>query len=261
MTQPSLTPLLVAGIAAAGLMLIVFPQSLNDIAAYFPRAFAAATPEQALRLASVLRFRTAAEAKSPRFSRFTGAFALLTAVAIVFLHVPASLGYAALVLCLALQMAVAYGEFQASSERRAARLTRRTWYRVLSPAVLVYAAASLYGIIACAAVPQLRPTATLLFPAVAIMLTLAARIAVAPARLLGHDPEIEDLVDDRIRFYRANAIAVAAGLPINVFITFSQDYLPHTVEYAFLPSIVGFACAAAMWIALVLPARRPLALP
>jgi hypothetical protein len=240
---------------------MVWPQSFDNIAAYFRRAFSSATPERARRLSRVLELRSAAEAKNPLFARVSGAFTLLMAASVMVLHLAPMLAYAGSVLCMSLQLAVSYGDFHPVIERRAARLARRTWYSVLSPAVYVCAILWAYAAVELSLIPQVRFTVILLFAAAALMLVVAARIADAAARLLGNDPEVEDVVDERVRHCRANAIGISAGLPINLFAGLVLGQLPDTVQYQFLPATLAFAWAAATYVALMIPVRKPLALP
>jgi hypothetical protein len=110
-------------------------------------------------------------------------------------------------------------------------------------------------------VPQLRLTATLLLFAVGIMFVVAARVAVVPARLLGDDPEVENLVDERIRYFRANWIALVAPFAINLFVGWQRGRFPNTVQYLSLPVILSVAYLAAIYFAIRLPQRKPLVLP
>lgn len=258
MIHPSFAPLVVALLTVFGLAQLLWPQGFNSVPKYFRLTLAWATPQQARRLGRVIEMRSAAEAKSFRYARISGAFALCMAASVAFLRLSPALAYAATVLSMALQLTVAYEEFRPSADRRAAPMARRTWYSVFSPVVLAYVAACVAGAVACLAFPELRLTVIMLLSAAAIMLLLAGRIATSPSRLLGDDPEAENLVDERIRYVRANGIAAFAGMPIYLLILVLQ--LPHGGIYEWLKGVLGFATAATMLSVFVQPVRKRLLL-
>lgn len=258
MIHPSFTPLIVALLTVFGLAQLLWPQGFNSVPKYFRLTLAWATPDQARRLERAIEVRSAAETRGLRYARISGAFALLMAASVAFLRLSPALAYAATVLSVALQLTVAYEAFRPSAERRAAPVARRAWYSVFSPVVLAYVAVCVAGAAAWLAFPELRLTVIVLLSAAAIMLFLAGRMATSPSRLPGDDPEAENLVDERIRFVRANGIAAFAGMPTYVFILVLQ--FPHGGVYEWLKAISGFATAATMLSVFVQPLRKRLLL-
>jgi hypothetical protein len=253
------TPLVAGIMGALGIVVIFRPKPFGDIYAYVRRTFASATPERAQRLERVLDARAAAEAGSSPYLRLAGGIALSMAASVFALHVPILTAFGAACFSIAVIVTLAYGQFRRPSERRAATLTRRAPLFALSPVVIAYAVLCSYGGFQLLEFAQWRVGVVALLAAEAIVLLLAWRIAAAPARLLGEDPEVENLVDERVRYCRANLIAFSAAIPLYAVLTMTGWYAPHSEYYsAFRFAVdVGFSVTV---ISLVLPMWKPLAL-
>lgn len=253
------TPLVVVVMAFFGVVQMFWPKRFaGGMRAYVCRTFDSATPEQAQRLSGVLAARDAAEAGSSPYVRLSGAFALCMAAAVYAFKVPILTAWGIACFGTAIILTLAYGEFRRPTERRAASLAPRTPRRSFSPFVLANAALCAFGGIQLLVFPQWRLGVAILLAAEAIVLFLAWRIASSPARLLGEDPEVENLVDERVRYFRANAVALGASVPLYAVVSMTGWYAPHSDYYPYLHAAVVIALNVTFW-SLLLQMRKPLA--
>jgi hypothetical protein len=252
------TPLVVAFMAALGLVQIVWPKKFaGGIRAYVCKSFESVTPDEAERLARVLDARVAAEAGSETYLRLSGAFALCVAASVPLLKIPVLTAFGIGCFGMAVILTLAYGEFRRPTERRAARLARRAPLRSVSPVVLANAAVCGFAALQLLVFPEWRFGVAALLVAGAIVLFLAWRVAAAPARLLGEDPSVESAIDERVRYCRASAIAFCAAVPLYAVVTMTGWYAPHSEYYGALRLVVDAATIVTMW-SLAFTMRRPL---
>ena len=142
--------------------------------------------------------------------------------------VPYVMPYAASCLATAVATLLAYLKFRRATELRVAPLVRRTPFTAVPPVMIGSAAVCLIGTAAFAGIPEFRAGVVIVVISTAALLAIAWRIAVAPAVLLGTDPQVEYAVDDRVRFCRSTSLIALACAPAMVFTVLAWSQLPST---------------------------------
>jgi hypothetical protein len=155
--------------------------------------------------------------------RWSGGASLAAAVISAFTPVPTTLLYAIVCVVLALTFASAYLRLRRAGVRRVASLRARSRAKTV-PAWLT-------ALVAVAAVSPLTflgdaPFAAALVTAAGLLIAfLGDRVVHLPALLSGHDPAVEEYVDDRLRAVRSTNLFATATAPAFVFATITATLL------------------------------------
>src|SRR5579862_9016170 len=232
-----------------GILQILRPGCFWGMWMYFSGARAGFSPEQRERLARVLEARERAEGDTDTYTRIVGAFTIVMAPLGLISAVPYVLPYALSCLAMAAAILLSYLNFKRATERRIAPLVRRTAWASLPPLAIVATAVCVLGAGAFAAFPQYRAGAVVVIVSAIVLTAIAWRVAVAPALLLGDDPQLEYIVDEHLRFCRATSLISLACAPPTVLVALAAAALPPTEHYY---SIVTLAVSAAFLVAMVL---------
>jgi hypothetical protein len=230
-------------LAALGIVQLRSPGCFESIRMYFRGAWAGLSNEQSDRLKSVIEARTRAEGAGGSARAYAGLFTIAMGLLGLWPAIPYVMPYAASCLAMAYATWIAYRRFRHATELRFAPLTRRTPLEALPPVTIVSVALCLIGTAAFASVPQFRVAAALVVVSMIVLLAIAWRIAIAPAVLLGTDPQVEYAVDKRVRFCRATGLVTLACAPPTVFAMLAWAQLPSVsglLELMLLLVITGF---------------------
>ncbi len=240
-----------------GVAAFVWPRCFAGVAGYFTR-WAGALPEaERDRLDQVVKAREEAEGLSGAYGRSLGVVAILLAGLEALRPIPYVLPYALFCLATAAIMLLAYLQFRRATQRRVAPLVRRSPFAALPPLVIAAMVCSFLASLALAAYPPERFGALVVAIATVILGAIAWRVAIAPAILLGVDPQLEYAVDERVRVGRARSIANLACAPGFVLIILASPALPS--EYATFGSIATAVVSIAFVVSLaasLIPLRR-----
>jgi|SRR5580700_2841864 hypothetical protein len=243
--------------AVVGIAAFTWPRCFAGVAGYFTR-WAGALPEaERDRLAQVVKAREEAEGLSGVYGRSLGVAAILLAGLEAFRPIPYVLPYALFCLATAAIMLLAYLQFRRATEERVAPLVRRSPFTALPPLVIGAMACSFLASLGLATYPPERLGALVVAASTVVLAIIAWRVAVAPAILIGTDPQWEYAVDERVRTGRTRSIANLACAPGFALIILAQPTLPQA--YA-LVGTVGVALASAAFVvslaASLIPLRR-----
>lgn len=222
-----LTPIVALTLVGFGLFEILGPQEFDDVNVYFARIFPLLGAWERLRLSRVLESRLQAEGLSHRYIRLAGVFTVAMGGATFIPTIPFTLPYAAACLAMAVAVSAAYLHIHRATQRRAAPLVRRSGLRFVSPRVIAFPIATLAATAVVGTVPQLRLAAMSVAIAMGVLLWIAWRVSVAPALLLGDDPQLEHDVDDEVRRRRVSGLVVFAALPGFMLFTLTHTQLGH----------------------------------
>lgn len=204
--------------ALMGVLQLASPGCFSGTSMYFRGARASLTPQQRDRLERVLDARSGVEGNTYAATRWSGIFAIALAPLVLIPAVPYVLPYAASCLVLAFATLVAYVQLRRATERRVAPLLRRTPLSAFSPMALAAVAVCLAGALAFATLPQFRLAAIAIVLASLALCAIAWRVAVAPAILVGDDPQLEYAVDEHVRFCRTTGLIALACAPAAAFV-------------------------------------------
>jgi len=203
---------------------------------------------QAKRLRAALDERRDLRTGSSHGNEIAGAFSLALAVVCTLAPVPVSAAYAIFCLLVAALAGFEYGAKRRGTQQRTAILGRREpthvipWYWFAS-AALATASLGVYGTGGWQRVLVVAIVAV----ATWIGIGFAARAAVLPSALSGHDVGAELVVDRRLRLCRAGGAFTTAVAPLYVFASFSgfTQSPAHVVSWL----LCAFAAAApALWL-------------
>ena len=201
------------------------PGCFDGIRTYFRGAWVGLSAEQSKRLKSVIEARTCAEGGGTTV-RYAGFFTISLGALGLWPAIPYILPYAATCLAMACATWMAYRKFRRATEPRFAPLVRRTPLEALPPVTILSVALCLIGTAAFASVPEFRIAAAAVVISMTVLVTIAWRIAVAPAVLFGSDPQVEYAVDKRVRFCRATGLLALACAPPTAFAALAWVQLP-----------------------------------
>ncbi|HKE37541.1 MAG TPA: hypothetical protein VKB39_08915 [Candidatus Baltobacteraceae bacterium] len=218
----------------------------------FPRL----EPWVRLRLSRVLDARVQAEALRYGHIRGVGIFTIVMGIVALDPRVPFVLPYAASCVAMAIALAMTSAHLHGITQRRAAPLVRRRALDVLSPLILTAPILSLLATVAVAMQPEFRLAAAGVLLSSLLMLSLAWRAALAPALLMGDDPQLEYAVDEHIRYRRANGLAILACAPGTVLYTLLIHYLPTNWYDILLEAVLWAAFSVGILVLEKLSARR-----
>jgi hypothetical protein len=232
-----------------GIAQIAAPGCFWGIGIYFKGARASFSPEQRERLNRVLDARRNAEGDTEMYSRYVGVFTILIAPLSVLPAMPYAVPYALACLALATAMVFAYLNFRRATERRVAPLVRRSPWSSLPPFVVAATVVCVAGSAAFGVFPQFRLAAIGVTLAAIVLCAIAWRVALAPAILFGDDPQLEYLVDERVRFCRATGLLSLACAPPTVLVGLASVELSHST-HAF-GAITLAVCAAFLVVMMV----------
>lgn len=244
-------------LVAIGVAAFAWPRCFAGVAGYFTRWGRALPGAERTRLEQVVKAREDAEGISSAYGRSLGVAALLLAGLEAFPAIPYVLPYSLFCLATAAIMLLAYLQFRRAAERRVAPLVRRSPFTVLPPLVIAAMACSFAASLALAAYPPNRFDALVVAASSLVLAFIAWRIAVAPAILIGTDPQWEYALDERVRIGRARSIINLACAPSFVLIILAQPTLPQA--YALLGTVAVVLASAAFVVSLaasLIPLRR-----
>ena len=246
-----------AAMVVVGAAAIAMPRCFAGVAGYFTRWGRALPDSELSRLEHVVKAREEAEGLSSAYGRLLGVAAMLLAGLEAFRAIPYVLPYALFCLATAAIMLLAYLQFRRAAERRVAPLVRRSPFTVLPPLVIAAMACSFAASLALAAFPPHRFGALIVAASTLMLAFMAWRVAVAPAILIGSDPQWEYAVDERVRIGRARSIANLACAQGFVLIVLAQPTLPQA--YALFGTVAVVVASAAFVVSLaasLIPLRR-----
>jgi hypothetical protein len=234
-----------------------WPRCFIGVAGFFAKAGPELAPTDRERLTRAIASREAAEG----LSRAYGGYLALAAVACAALEavwaIPLVVPYALFCLAGAAVMLLAYLQFARATEQRVAPLVRRSPFSALPPVVIAAIACCFLISLGLAAYPPARLGAIAVALSTIALGFIAWRVAVAPALLIGEDPQWEYALDERVRIGRARSIANLACAPAFVLIALTQPVLPP--QYASLGSVFFYLAAAAFVVSLaaaIIPRRQ-----
>jgi hypothetical protein len=239
-----------------GVTALAWPRCFAGAAGFFTGCSPGPPPAERERLTRVIAAREHAEGISGAYGRYLGiaaiAFGALEAVPAIPFIVP----YALFCLAGAAVMLFAYLQFQRAVAQRVAPLVPRSPFAALPPVLIGAVACSFLISLAFAAYPPERLSALAVAASTVALGLIAWRVALAPALLIGADPQWEYAVDERVRVGRARSIANLACAPAFVLVAMVEPTLPP--QYATLGSVAFYIAAAAFVISLagaILPLR------
>lgn len=244
--------MVVVGIAA-----LVMPRCFAGVAGYFTRWAGPVAEGQRERLDRVVVAREQAEGISNVYGRVLGIVAILLAGLEVFRSIPYVLPYALFCLAAATVMLLAYLQFHRATQRRVAPLVRRSPFTALPPYDIAAMACSFGVAVRLAAYPPVRYDAIIVAASALVLAFIAWRVAVAPAILVGTDPQWEYAVDERVRIGRARSISNLACAPSFALMALTQPTLPQA--YALFGTIGMTVASVAFVVSLaasLIPLRR-----
>lgn len=238
-------------IAACGLAAFRWPRYFAHLAGTFT-CWGEIAPGERERLDRVVAAREEAEGVSSAYGRYLGVTALALALLEAVPGIPFAMPYALFCLAVAAVMLLAYLQFHRATEQRVAPLVRRSPFTALPPLLIACIAASFIVAMLFAADPQNRLGALVVAASTLVLGFVAARIAAAPALLLGVDPQYEYALDQRLRIGRARNVVALATAPVFVFAVIAQPGLTElfgsigTVAMAILIAAFVVALAASI---------------
>jgi hypothetical protein len=217
------------------------------------------SPAERERVNRVVATREDAEGISSAYGRYLGVAAFGLAGLELVRAIPFIVPYALFCLAGAAIMLLAYLQFRRATSQRVAPLVRRSPFTALPPWIIAAIACSLGVSLWLVAYPPERLSALIVALSTVVLGVIAWRVAVAPALLVGVDPQWEYAVDERLRIFRARSIANFACAPGFVLIAIVEPALPQ--QYALLGQLAFWISAAAFAVSLaasLFPLRRRL---
>jgi hypothetical protein len=226
-------------IAAMGIGAIARPDYFFGVTGFFCGAAKRLPASEKERLERALVARQGAERISSRANGgYFAAAALATAVLELLPGIPPAVPYALFSLALAFITLLAYLQFRRANDRRFAPLVRRSVLASLPLPVIIAMGCTFVGELAFAMYPRERLGAIVIAFATAILATTAWRVAIAPALLLGSDPQVEYVVDERLRKGRALSIAILACGVGSLFVSYGILGIPDQYGYLRVAELV-----------------------
>jgi hypothetical protein len=212
-------------IAAGGVAAFRWPRCFANVAGTFT-CWAEVGSGERERLDRVVRARERAEGISSAYGRYLGAVAIALALLEAIPGVPYVLPYALFCLAVSAVTLLAYLQFHRATEQRVAPLIRRSPFTALPPLLIACIAASFVIAVLFAVDPQDRVSALVVAASTLVLGFVAARIAAAPALLLGEDPQYEYALDERLRIGRTRNIVSLACAPVFLLAAIAEPGLP-----------------------------------
>lgn len=245
----SLTRLLMAVIfAGLGVAALVRPRWFAGVAGFFTCS-PGLSPSERERLGRVVEARERAEGISRAYGRYLAVVAFLCAPLEAVWKIPFIVPYALFCFVSAVVMLLAYLQYRRAADQRVAPLVPRSLFTALPPLVIAAMGCSLFASLALVADPIARLGGLAVAACTLVLGFIAWRVAVAPALLIGSDPQWEYAVDERVRVGRARTIANLACTPAFVLIAMLD---PHTPSgYASLGSPIFYLAAVAFFVSFV----------
>lgn len=195
------------------------------------------------RVEAAVERREAAEGGKVPLGLWMGWFSfVLAAVAATGWMQPPAVLYAVMCLGMSLGVAVVFLRLRNSQPTRVAVLSARSVDAVIPSYWFCVAAVSALTVLSYAANPQYRVAAILVTLSSLLSVGLAWRLTNLPALLTGVDIPAEQLVDDRLRFFRSRAAMVFAVC--ETFILCSQVIADRSMAQE-----ISYAVTAVVWIA------------
>ena len=236
-----------------GAFQIVAPRCFWGSSIYFKGVWRRALPPpgrnaEADRLKRVLDARDRAEGKLDSAIRYAGVFTIGMALLVLVPAVPLVLPYALSCLAMAAAIVVSYLRFRRVTERRVAPLIRRSPWTSLPPIAMTGSAVCLLGTLTFAAIPEFRVSVAIVIASAIALLSVAWRVATAPAILFGDDSQLEYLVDEHLRFCRAMGFVSVACAPPVVLVGLGWAMLPASATFF---NVVAIAVALAFLVVLI----------
>lgn len=244
-------------IFVVGIAAIAMPRCFAGVAGYFTRWAGQAPAGERERVARVVAAREEAEGLSSGYGRALGITAILLAGLEFVPAIPYVLPYALFCLAAAAVMLLAYVQFHRATQRRVAPLVRRSPFTALPPYDIAAMACTFAVALGLAAYPPVRYDALIVAASVLVLAFIAWRVAIAPAILIGTDPQWEYAVDERVRIGRARSICNLACAPSFALIVLAQPTLPQA--YALFGTIGVTVASVAFAVSLaasLIPLRR-----
>ncbi len=242
-------------VAMAGVIL-AWPDCMYGVNAAFSRR--SLTPEARERLEHALDARRDAEdIATVKYSRYLAAAAIVCAGLEFVPALSLTIPYALFWVAIGITTFLAYLQFRRALERRVAPLARRSPFDALPvPAVVAMLCCLAAGIV-FVALPGQRAAALLTVVATSLLVVTSWRIAIAPALLMGNDPQLEYAIDERLRRSRATNVAALACAPAVGLAAFAAALMPGEPAVSVTLWVVVVAWAVAMLTNALRP-RRPL---
>jgi len=236
-------------ITAWGLVSIIWPECMTRIAGLFRLEARGMTPAAQERLCDILAAREKAEGVPRAYGYYFAAVTIALAGLESVHEIPYIVPYALVCLAFALLSTLAYFRFRRATQRRAAPLVPRSPVAALSPVMILSLICVFALTLPLAFYPPVRLSALIVIVAELILSVIAWRIAVAPAFLIGDDPQWEYAVDERVRVGRARGVATLASALSMVLVVFAApmlpasyglyvDWAPLTISIVFLATIL-----------------------
>lgn len=254
----SLTRLLMGiALGVVGVATIMWPRCFAGVAGFFVGCSPDLPPADRERLTRVILAREDAEGISGAYGWYLGIVAIACAALEAVWAIPFIVPYALFCLAGSGVMLLAYLQYRRAAEQRVAPLVRRSPFAALPPIVIGAIACSFVASLALAIYPPERLGALAVAAATIALGLIAWRVALAPAFLVGTDPQWEYAVDERVRVGRARSIANLACAPAFVLVAMANATLPP--QYASLGSVAFYVAAAAFVVSLasaIIPLRQ-----
>ncbi len=241
--------MLLVGIA---IMVMVCPNCIYGVNGCFPRRHL--VPEERERLERALCARRNAEdIPAIKYSRYLAGAAVVAAALEFVPALTLTLPYALYGLAVAVTTFLAYLQFRRALDRRVAPLMRRSTFDALPFPAIVAMACCFAGSVLFMAFPSQRPAAVSTAAATLLLAITAWRIAIAPALLVGDDPQVEYAIDERLRRSRATNAAALACAPALGLASLAAALLPGETS----AGITLWVVLAAFLVAMLTNALRP----
>lgn len=243
-------------LGATGIAANIWPRCLAGMAGSCTRLVPDLSPAERDRVNRVVATREDAEGISSAYGRYLGAAALVLAGLELVRAIPFILPYALFCLASAGVALLAYLQFHRATRQRVAPLVRRSPFTALPPFIIAAMVSCFAVSLAFVAYTPERLSALVVALSTLVLGVIAWRIAVAPALLVGVDPQWEYAIDERVRIFRARTVANLACAPTFVFVALVEPTLPQ--QYASLGQLAFWITAAAFavsFVASLLPLR------
>jgi len=248
------------GIAAVSIGVILWPDYFFGVKGCFCISARRLPRGEAERLERALTAREDAEAIPGRANlRYFAIVGVALAALELSPALPAVLPYSLFCLAFAIEMLVAYLRFRRATERRVAPLVRRSVLTALPLPAIAAMACCLAGELAFMTYPPQRFGSIVIAVATVVLGAIAWRVAVAPALLVGADPDVEYIIDERLRKVRAISIAVLACGVGTLFASIGIVHIPSQYGYLRIVELAIMYVTMVPLILNVVVSRRPLA--
>ncbi len=194
------------------------------------------------RVRAALGKRSEMEQLSPLVKIVPAIVSFMLAAVAAFTSIEPAVLYGALLLAAAFAMAVAFVQLRNRQPVRVAVLSHRVPTAVIPP--VWFAVAAVQALLALSALSVRADALGALFVCVSTLTcaVLAWRVTEMPALLAGDDIEVEQFLDERLRFHRAASVLYLALAQSFVFITQVAPFHPQAqLQYAEIASAVLWA--------------------